>query len=192
MAVAYNDHIAGMILDRRRRLLIIGRISGQGEQGIKIFSFISMYVVLEVPLQLSIGPQPSLRPKSSLAGTTRMVLVCPFPPRQPCTQTTMSPSRRMPRSMACLIPHLSRPSTSSCQSSSLKSGLFLGNMKGYTPRYRCEYYIALAGASIEGGLPTREAVALRVTMIIGHTGRYFEIIRAELPLFKSQRDRSSL
>ena len=185
MAVAYKDHVTGIVEGTRSRLLIVGRIPEQGEQGIITFSFISKYVALEVPLQLSIGLQPSLRPKSSLAGTTRIVLVCPFPPRQPCTQTTMSPSRRIPRLMACFIPHLSRPSTSSCQSVSLKSGLFLGNMKGYTPRYRCEYYFALAGPSIEGGLHTREAVALRVTMMIGHTGRYFEIIRAELPLCKS-------
>ena len=39
--------------------------------------------------------------------------------------------------------------------------------------------------SVRGGLHTREAVAFRVTMMIGQTGRYFEIIRAELPLCKN-------
>ena len=43
---------------------------------------------------------------------------------------------------------------------------------------------ALAGIWIEDELHTREAVGLRVTMMIGHTGRYLEIIRAELPLFE--------
>lgn len=154
----------------------------RGDDPVIIFSFMSRFVATKDLILSAAGSHNSLRPKSSFAGTTRMVLVCPFPPRQPCTQMTMSPSRRMPRLMARLIPHLSRPSTSSCQSVSLKSGLFSGNKNGYTPRYKCEYYSALARTSIGVELHTREAVALRVTMMIGHIGRYLEIIRAELPL----------
>ena len=34
--------------------------------------------------------------------------------------------------------------------------------------------------------PTRAAVALRVTIMIGQTGRYFEMRRADWPLFRRQ------
>lgn len=33
---------------------------------------------------------------------------------------------------------------------------------------------------------TRDAVALRVTMMMGHTGRYFETKRADSPLYQSK------
>jgi hypothetical protein len=68
------------------------------------------------------------------------VLVWPIPPLQPCTQITGSPLFRIPSLIAFMIPHFRRRSTSSCHGSVLKSGFSSGKWKGYTPRYRCEYY----------------------------------------------------
>lgn len=39
---------------------------------------------------------------------------------------------------------------------------------------------------------TREATALRVTIMIGHTGRYFEIKRADEPLRMCQLNKGNL
>src|SRR5271154_5493967 len=111
--------------------------------------------------------QAAVRPRSSSAGTIRIVLVLPMPPRQPWTQMTASPFDRTPSLTAFEIPHLSRLSTSICHSTLLKSGFGSSNKNGYTPRYRWAYLAA---------------VGLRVTMMIGHMGRYFESKRAEWPL----------
>ena len=66
--------------------------------------------------------QDSASPRSSSAGTMRIVFVCPMPPLHPCTHTTFSPRLRTPSFIACLMPHLRRLSTSICQFVLLKSG----------------------------------------------------------------------
>src|SRR6266480_2770170 len=63
-----------------------------------------------------------------------------MPPFQPWTVTTVSPFAKSPSFFPSLIPHLRRRSTSSCQTAISKSGFFSGKKKGYTPRYRWEYW----------------------------------------------------
>ena len=83
---------------------------------------------------------------------------------------TASPILIKPRSIACLIPHLSRASTSSCQCEG-SAGFALGYRHGYTPRYKWA---------------ERQVIAFLVTVIIGTEGRYFEQSLAVSPLLVSQ------
>lgn len=43
--------------------------------------------------------------------------------------------------------------------------------------------VSISHEDMNRALHTREAVSLRVTIRIGHTGRYFEIRRAVVPLY---------
>jgi hypothetical protein len=55
--------------------------------------------------------------------------------------------------------------------------LVSGNRNGYTPRYKWAY---------------REAGALRVIMMMGHTGRYLEMRRADSPDVDSTKTADAL
>lgn len=62
---------------------MLGKVNEEDHRRVMILFLVSMFVAMKQHLQPWIGLQKSVRPKSSFAGTIRIVLVCPFPPRQP-------------------------------------------------------------------------------------------------------------